>query len=211
MKGVIKTYLPSKSYGFIKGDDEKDYFFHIKDIKSKKEILDGMLVSFEESANPKGYTAKNIQILDKECPTYEVPKNFIFSKSDELKDFQILSSSKNPITITTNSPDKSRDILKEEALKIGANSVICYKYTKTTRAIGNYNYSVHSASAFPVFAGKKSFQGKIKDINDLSSFEGLEQEFDANNNSGSIGLFGMILLFVIFMVIFLSLFLTSFV
>lgn len=202
MKGIIKTYLPSKSYGFIKGDDEKDYFFHAKDIKNKKEIIDGMLVSFEESATPKGYAAKNIQILDEKCLTYEVPKNFIFSKSDELKDFQILSSGKNPITITTNSPDKSRDILKEEALKIGANSVICYKYTKTTRTIGNYNYSVHSASAFPVFAGKKSFQGKVKDINDLSSFEGIEKEIDEKQQS-QIGVFGTIVLIVIFIIAFI--------
>ena len=28
MKGTITTYLPEKLYGFIKGDDGKDYFFH---------------------------------------------------------------------------------------------------------------------------------------------------------------------------------------
>ena len=27
MQGEIKTYLPDKHYGFIKGDDSKDYFF----------------------------------------------------------------------------------------------------------------------------------------------------------------------------------------
>ena len=28
MKGTISTYLPEKQYGFIKGEDGKDYFFH---------------------------------------------------------------------------------------------------------------------------------------------------------------------------------------
>lgn len=29
MQGKIKTFSADKGFGFIKGDDEKDYFFHI--------------------------------------------------------------------------------------------------------------------------------------------------------------------------------------
>jgi cold shock CspA family protein len=38
MKGTIKTYLPEKQYGFIKGDDGKDYFFHESEFRVKSNI-----------------------------------------------------------------------------------------------------------------------------------------------------------------------------
>lgn len=38
MQGTIKTSLPEKQYGFIKGDDGKDYFFHESQFKDKTHI-----------------------------------------------------------------------------------------------------------------------------------------------------------------------------
>jgi cold shock CspA family protein len=63
--GVIKTYLPEKKYGFIKGDDGKDYFFHQNAFKDKKQIAmisEEAYVSFDQKATPKGYRAVDITL-----------------------------------------------------------------------------------------------------------------------------------------------------
>ena len=38
MIGTVKSYLSDKNYGFIKGEDGKDYFFHDSSLKDKKDI-----------------------------------------------------------------------------------------------------------------------------------------------------------------------------
>jgi len=75
MTGFIKTYLPNKGYGFIKGDDNKDYFFHKSNIKKEdiNKICENALVEFEEKATPKGYNAINISIKNT-SNKYKVPR-----------------------------------------------------------------------------------------------------------------------------------------
>ena len=38
MIGTVTSYLSDKNYGFIKGEDGKDYFFHDSSLKDKKDI-----------------------------------------------------------------------------------------------------------------------------------------------------------------------------
>ena len=52
MKGFIKTYLSEKEYGFIKGDDNKDYFFHnssLKDKNKKDKLCEGLYIIPQEN------------------------------------------------------------------------------------------------------------------------------------------------------------------
>jgi len=63
MQGVVKTFLPEKKYGFIRGDDGKDYFFHTKSFVSAKDvknICEASRVKFDQAATPKGYQAKKM-------------------------------------------------------------------------------------------------------------------------------------------------------
>ena len=65
MNGAIKSFVPEKKFGFINGDDGKDYFFHINEFKNSahhKMIADGAVVEFEPSATPKGYRAVNCKL-----------------------------------------------------------------------------------------------------------------------------------------------------
>jgi CspA family cold shock protein len=62
MKGKIKWYNPRKAYGFILGEDEKEYFVH------QTELPDGYVkendeVEFESEATEKGLNAKNVKKL----------------------------------------------------------------------------------------------------------------------------------------------------
>lgn len=66
MNGKIVSYKPKERYGFIKGEDGKDYFFHkshlIHSINNSKIVVD-LLVEFKEADNEKGYRAENIKIV----------------------------------------------------------------------------------------------------------------------------------------------------
>jgi len=60
MKGEVKWFNPRKGYGFIKGEDGKEYFVH------QSEIPDGYVheedkVEFEEAETEKGLNAKNVK------------------------------------------------------------------------------------------------------------------------------------------------------
>ena len=43
MKGTVKWFVSQKGYGFIRGEDKKDYFFHYSQIRLKgcKVLLKG--------------------------------------------------------------------------------------------------------------------------------------------------------------------------
>lgn len=70
MRGIVKTYLPEKQYGFIKGDDGKDYFFHYSSFVNKNDVdkvYEDLYLDFEQKATPRGYSAVKIKLLDPKC------------------------------------------------------------------------------------------------------------------------------------------------
>ena len=65
MKGIINTWLSEKGYGFIKGDDGKDYYFNRQDFREKSHIAllaEALPVEFDQQATPKGYRAKKCKL-----------------------------------------------------------------------------------------------------------------------------------------------------
>ncbi|WP_172633758.1 cold shock domain-containing protein [Cardiobacterium valvarum] len=86
MQGEIKTYLPEKHYGFIKGDDSKDYFFHEKDFiagTNLSDLAEGLRIKFEQQATPRGYRARKCQVLQgMEGMRYAVPEDFIVTRKN---------------------------------------------------------------------------------------------------------------------------------
>ncbi len=60
MKGKVKFWNAGKGYGFIKGEDNNDYFFHhtqVKDFTPAKEDL----VEFEVEEANRGLQAVNVR------------------------------------------------------------------------------------------------------------------------------------------------------
>lgn len=62
-KGKVKFYNRSKNYGFITGDDGKDYFVHVSGIANGAHIKDGDRVSFNVTDGERGPKADNIELL----------------------------------------------------------------------------------------------------------------------------------------------------
>ncbi|KAL6865230.1 hypothetical protein ACP4OV_016381 [Aristida adscensionis] len=63
MKGTVKWFNDAKGFGFITGDDRRDYFVHFKDIQGSgfKSLREGQRVEFTVSQGPKGLVATAVK------------------------------------------------------------------------------------------------------------------------------------------------------
>jgi cold shock protein len=62
MTGKIRTLRADKGFGFIKGEDGQDYFFHQSAIFGEgiNDLREGDSVTFEVGQGPKGPRAENV-------------------------------------------------------------------------------------------------------------------------------------------------------
>ena len=61
MKGTVKFFNTSKGFGFITGEDDKDYFVHISKIDNNEELNENDEVDFEPSQNDRGLAANDVK------------------------------------------------------------------------------------------------------------------------------------------------------
>lgn len=66
MVGTVKWFNAQKGFGFIAGDDGRDYFSHFSDIAGTgyRTLEAGQRVEFTAQAENKGLRAINIVVLD---------------------------------------------------------------------------------------------------------------------------------------------------
>lgn len=60
-EGTVKFYNDIKQFGFITGDDEKDYFVHSSGIKEGTSITEGDKVSFKIVEGDRGPKAEEVE------------------------------------------------------------------------------------------------------------------------------------------------------
>lgn len=175
MTGTIKTYLTDKNYGFIKGDDKKDYFFHKSSINNHdlEKICDGALVTFDQKATPKGYNAIKILINSASNINYKTPDEIYTSKNTNIKGWDNICVSNWIIHGSSrNSPDEAKRDMLDGVSLVGANTILNMEYYKTTGSEagtgnGTYHYTIHNFRGRPANIGKKSLDGQYSK-NDLS-------------------------------------------
>jgi len=169
MKGIVKTYLPEKKYGFIKGDDGKDYFFHANEFKVKGDackVCEEAVVDFDQQATPKGYRARGCKLVSpSDVFTYVTPDEFIASKSSGVRGWEIMEHSDWIVHgSSSNSPEAAKRGLIYSAEQIGANGLIDVEYYKTTGSEpgtgkGTYYFTIHNFRGRPVMLAKPNSQG----------------------------------------------------
>jgi cold shock protein len=59
--GTVKFFNRTKNFGFITGDDGKDYFVHVSGLKPGITITEGDKVSFEATEGERGPKAENVE------------------------------------------------------------------------------------------------------------------------------------------------------
>jgi len=62
MKGTIINFKTEKGFGFIKGEDNKKYFFHISNVSNPMDIEENYMVDFKGQSKDKGLVATNIKV-----------------------------------------------------------------------------------------------------------------------------------------------------
>ena len=62
MNGTIKKIIPEKGYGFILGEDQREYFFHSSAVKNCpwEGLEEGQAVTFEAVKGGKGPRAEQV-------------------------------------------------------------------------------------------------------------------------------------------------------
>jgi len=62
MEGKVKWFNASKGFGFIIGEDNKEYFVHVTQIPKETEINESDLVNFEAVETDRGIQAQNVEL-----------------------------------------------------------------------------------------------------------------------------------------------------
>ena len=65
MEGNVKWFNRQKGYGFIQGEDDKEYFVHYSALAEGTFIRDNDIVAFEAAETDKGIQAKNVTLVKK--------------------------------------------------------------------------------------------------------------------------------------------------
>lgn len=73
MNGEVKFFNRKKGFGFIKGEDEKEYFVHFSALTEGTMINDNDKVSFEPAESDRGLQAQNVSLAQggSEAPAEE--------------------------------------------------------------------------------------------------------------------------------------------
>jgi len=72
MKGTVKWFNIKKGFGFINGEDGKDYFAHFSAIPQGVTLRDDDAVTFDAAETEKGLQAQNISLGSNDSSSKEV-------------------------------------------------------------------------------------------------------------------------------------------
>lgn len=70
MQGTVKFYNVKKRFGFVQGEDGKDYFVHKTGIEPRNFLKEGSKVTFEVEAGEKGPLAVKVKVEGQENQDY---------------------------------------------------------------------------------------------------------------------------------------------
>ena len=63
LEGIVNWFDTQKGYGFIKGEDGKEYFVHVSELPDQsKGLIENQKVSFEPGEGDRGPVAKSVTL-----------------------------------------------------------------------------------------------------------------------------------------------------
>ena len=61
MNGKVKFFNRTKGFGFIVGEDDKDYFVHLSQVEGQEPLNENDDVEFEAGSNDRGPVAESVK------------------------------------------------------------------------------------------------------------------------------------------------------
>jgi len=86
MEGTVKFFNRRKGFGFITGDDGKDYFVHFTALKQGTFLRDNDKVTFEAVEGDKGLKADQVALLTKASDRTDLPAEAREGKKSQPKE-----------------------------------------------------------------------------------------------------------------------------
>jgi cold shock CspA family protein/uncharacterized protein YbjQ (UPF0145 family) len=169
MRGHVRSYDQARRFGFIRGQDGHDYFFHIDDIHGPQTPALNQAVTFEPRAAPKGPRAGNVVLGAVPQRVLVNPDRFIMTREDSVRGYQTVAVRATGIWAESNDPNRAKDDLADLAKQWGANAVVnlqLEKYSKQDGPCSNYYYTMHRFYGDAVVVQRPSF------TNDPNNFRG---------------------------------------
>lgn len=165
MEGTVTSYLDTKGYGFVRGDDGRDYFLHRDDIAPGVEPAHGLRLAFEETATPKGYRARSARVVAPAEARWELPPDLLTSKEMSVRGWELLEQPAWLMRVSTReSPDEARRLVCAAAREAGASGVLGLHYSKSRGSEagtgrGVHHYTIHHYSGVPAMLARKTYSG----------------------------------------------------
>ena len=187
LKGKLTSYLDVKKFGFIKGEDNEDYFFHFNDLINKGDVVKlkkGANVKFDPIPTKKGLAAKKVTVSDKIKFKKKLVSGLIKNKNYQ-PNHGCVEVRKTITTSFFKNIDDAKNNLESIARKTNANAILNIKYESKTFNSGNYRYTQHAYTADLAIVSELEQCGSDgkndncnKELNDrINSFKGkFEQE-----------------------------------
>ena len=82
MKGSVKFFNRKKGFGFISGEDGKDYFVHFTALPKGTYLNQNDEVSFDPGEGERGPKAENVQVTNA-APVVDAPRGGNFRGSED--------------------------------------------------------------------------------------------------------------------------------
>lgn len=145
--GIVRSFVASKAYGFIAGDDGESYFVHLSEVQGGEPLITDQRVTFEPRPSPKG--SKATKVIPGVGPTaiYVEPSHFLVTNAPQPLDVDVILVMRDGWA-ESNDPNRARQDLINLAKSWGANAIINTKmerYTKS-QSCSNYKFTKHRFS-----------------------------------------------------------------
>jgi cold shock CspA family protein len=145
--GLVRSFVASKGFGFVDGDDGESYFAHVSEVAGGEPLVTGQRITFVPTPSRKG--SKATKIIPGHAPTaiYVEPTEFIVTNADIPLDVDVILVVREG-WVESNDPNTARQGLIDMAKTWGANAIINSRMDRYTaqKSCSNYKYTMHRAS-----------------------------------------------------------------